>query len=162
MTQTLFSALRRVANAMAEEGQPEPALGALQEAFADMVGYKLFTILTYDRSARVARRAFSSMPEAYPVGGTKPIVETDWVRQVLRDGKTYVGHERDDIRHVFTDYELIWSLGCESIINVPVRWDGDVIGTCNLLHQRRWYSGRNQDELMTLAQFAVPILQGMR
>lgn len=162
MTDGSYSGLRLVANALAEAGQPKPALAALQEAFADVIGYKLFTLLLYDPSARLVRRAFSSMPEAYPVGGTKPLVEeTPWTQQVLGRGEAFVGHDRDDIRLVFPDHELIWSLGCESVVNLPVRWNGHVIGTCNLLHQRRWYSNCNLDHLTTLAQLAVPIMRCM-
>lgn len=162
MTDGLCSALRSVANALARPGQPKPALAALQDAFADVVGYRLFTILLYEPSARLVRRAFSSLPEAYPVGGTKPLLhETAWTRQVLGRGEVYVGHDRDDIRLVFPDYELIWSLGCESVVNLPVRWNGHVIGTCNLLHQRRWYSDCNLDYLTMLAQSAVPVVQHM-
>jgi hypothetical protein len=161
MTRDLYPAMRLVANALAKNDQPSPALHALQDAFAEVIGYKLFTILLHDPSAKVVSRAFSSMPEAYPVGGTKPIADTPWAQQVLERGETFVGHERDDIRRVFPDYELIWSLGCESVLNLPVRWDGSVIGTCNLLHVRRWYSNCDSEELATLAQFAVPILQRM-
>jgi hypothetical protein len=159
MSATLFQAVRLVSGALAMSDQPKPALAALQQAFADVIGYKLFTILLHDPSGKLVRRAFSNMPDAYPVGGMKPIVDTPWVRQVLGRGEAFVGHERDDIRLVFPDYELIWSLGCESVVNLPVRWDGNVIGTCNLLHQRRWYNDCNLDHLMVLAQLAVPILQ---
>lgn len=156
----MYPALRRVANALAEAGQPKPALDALQKAFADLVGYRLFTILLYHPPVRLVRRAFSSQPEAYPVGGTKPLTEqTPWTRQVLGRGEVFVGHDRDDIRLAFPDYKLIWSLGCESVVNLPVRWNGNVIGTCNLLHQSRWYSDCNLDQLVTLAQLAVPIMQ---
>jgi hypothetical protein len=45
-----------------------------------------------------------------------------------------------DVREVFFDHELIFSLGCASVLNVPVTWRGRVLGTMNLLHEERWYS----------------------
>ena len=52
---------------------------------------------------------------------------------MLGEGKAYVGRSANDIRWAFADHERILSLGCESGLNGPVRYDGRVIGTTNLL-----------------------------
>lgn len=155
-------AVRRVAAAHGAAGQPEATLAALAEALASSVGYRLFTVLLHDPIAGEIRRAYSSKPAEYPVGGAKLITDSAWMRQVLQRGEAYVGHDRDDIRAVFFDYELIWSLGCESVLNMPVWWNGSVIGTLNLLHQAGWYDAVDPEGLIALAQLAVPAMQAMQ
>jgi hypothetical protein len=72
------------------------------------------------RRTGVAGRVYSNMPDAYPVSGTKPANETDWSRQVIGEKRTFVANDIDAIAAVFDDHELIKSLGCESVINVPI------------------------------------------
>ena len=114
-------------------GQPEAALDALCTLAQDVVGAKLFTVLTSDRVQRVNARVYSNMPDAYPVSGTKPANETDWSRQVIDEKQTFVANDIEGIADVFGDWELIRSLGCESVMNVPILIDGEVAGTINCL-----------------------------
>lgn len=159
---SMTQALQGVAAAQAAAGQPGTSLQALADAFAETVGYKLFTVLLHDPAAGQIRRAYSNMPEKYPVAGAKPITDSPWMRQVLQRGEPYVGRNRDDIRAVFFDYELIWSLGCESVLNLSVRWDGRVLAVLNLLHESGWYNDVDPGSLVPLAQLAVPALQSMQ
>jgi len=57
---------------------------------------------------------------------------------------------------VFFDHELILSLGCESVLNVPVAWDGRVLGTINLLHEAGWYDEADVPVALAFAALAVP------
>ena len=84
------------------------------------------------------------------------------MRQVLQRGQPYIGRDRGDIRAVFFDYDLIWSLGCESVLNMPVRWNGKVIATLNLLHESGWYNAVDPGTLFPIVQFAVPAIQLMQ
>lgn len=120
--------------------QPKASFDALCALTNDVVGVKLFTIMTHDAKNGVAGRIYSNMPEAYPVSGTKPANETDWSRQVIGEKKTFVANDIDGIRAVFDDHELIRSLGCESVINVPIIIDGKVAGTINCLHEAGFYT----------------------
>jgi len=113
--------------------QPQAAFDALCALAQSVVGAKLFTIMTHDARKGVASRTYSNMPDAYPVSGTKPANETDWSRQVIQEKRTFVANDIEGIRAVFGDYELIQSLGCESVINVPILIDGIVAGTINCL-----------------------------
>ena len=119
---------------------PEQAFDALWTLTRDMVGVKLFTIMTYDGKQGVASRIYSNMPDAYPVSGTKPANETDWSRQVIGEKRTFVANDIDGIAAVFSDHELIRSLGCESVINVPIVVGGAVLGTINCLHEAGYYT----------------------
>jgi hypothetical protein len=152
-------ALELVAAAHAAADQPDSTLRALGQALADTVGYKLFTVLLHEPDLRQVRRAYSNLPAEYPVGGAKPISDSPWMKQVLQRGEAYIGRDREDIRTVFFDYELIWSLGCESVLNMPVMWNGAVIATLNLLHEKGWYNDVDPSRLVPLAQLAVPAIQ---
>ncbi len=120
--------------------QPEAAYAALWALTEQVVGVKLFTVMTHDSKNGTARRAYSNMPDAYPVSGTKPANETDWSRQVIRDRRTFVANTIEDIAEVFYDHELIKSLGCESVINVPIIVADEVRGTINCLHEAGYYT----------------------
>jgi GAF domain-containing protein len=127
--------------AVAESGsQPQAAFNALWQLTRDIVGVKLFTVMTHDGKKRVASRIFSNMPEAYPVSGTKAANPTDWSRQVIERKQIFVANDIEGIRAVFDDHELIRSLGCESVINVPIVVGGEVLGTINCLHEAGFYT----------------------
>ena len=126
--------------ALAGEGQPMAAYAALEALTQALVGVKLFTIMTSDTTTRVAERVYSNMPEQYPVSGTKPYNETHWSDITLTQQKTFVANTIEEIAAVFGDYELIDSLGCQSVINVPIVVGGTVIGTINCLHEAGFYT----------------------
>ena len=119
---------------------PQAAFEALCRLAQQSVGAKLFTVTLQDRASGGSRRAFSNMPQAYPVSGTKPADRTDWSRQVLVEKRTFVANDIDSIAAVFPDHALIRSLGCESVINVPIVIAGEVLGTINCLHEAGFYT----------------------
>ncbi|WP_376100590.1 GAF domain-containing protein [Roseomonas sp. CCTCC AB2023176] len=145
-----------VAAAVAAPGQPGALFAALEAGMRGAIGHRLFTILVADPEAGHSQRFYSNMPDAYPVGGRKPIAPTPWFARVLGEGDCYVGRSYDDIRDVFYDHELIRSLGCESVLNVPVRWDGRSLGTLNLLHEAGFYSEADVATGRLFAALAVP------
>ena len=127
--------------AVAEAGnQPEKVYAALEALTKALVGVKLFTIMTSDTTDKLSERIYSNMPEEYPVSGTKPYNETHWSEITLNQKKTFVANTIEDIAQVFDDHEQIKSLGCESVINVPITVGGEVVGTINCLHERDFYT----------------------
>lgn len=111
------------------------ALRPADAVFADLhkaIGGRLFTVTVLDRAAGLARRAYSSNPEAYPVSGTKPMAQGAWTGMVVERGETFVANTVAEFAIYFPDHALIESLGCQSALNVPVL-DGEVIGTVNIL-----------------------------
>jgi hypothetical protein len=148
--------LAAVAAAQAESGQPAPLFAALDTAMGQAIGHILFTILAIHPGAKESQRVHSNMPGAYPLGGRKPIERTPWFRSVLDEGVPYIGRSYEDIREVFFDHELIRSLGCESVLNVPVRWNGRSLGTINLLHRAGWYEEADIPVARMFAALAVP------
>lgn len=78
------------------------------------------------------------------------------MERLFRDRTPYIGRTADDIRAVFFDHELIASLGCASVLNIPVVWNGLTLGTINLLHEERWYDDGDVPLGQIFASLAVP------
>ncbi len=140
-------------NALASPGQPAKAFEALEALTKELVGVKLFTVMTSSEASKTSERVYSNMPDAYPVSGTKPYHDNVWSDITLRDKQTFVANTIDDIAKVFDDHELIKSLGCESVINVPVIIDGTVVGTINCLHDEGFYT---QDRVAAAEALKLP------
>lgn len=139
--------------ALASEGQPAKAFEALEALTKELVGVKLFTVITTDTKGMVAERIYSSMPSVYPVSATEQLQEDSWSDITLRDRQIFVANTIDDIAEVFEDHELILSLGYQSAINVPIVVDGDVVGTINCLHEEGFYT---QDRVAAAEALKLP------
>ncbi|WP_175127567.1 GAF domain-containing protein [Achromobacter piechaudii] len=151
-----------MAHALAGSPQPDAGLQGLAAAMAERFGYRLFTVLILDRTAGLSRRYFSSHPEAYPPGGAKPIREdSDFFSRVVQEGQARICADRAACERAFPDHELIRSLGCESAVNVPVRWNGQTIASLNLLHQAGWYRPAMLAELDWYGALAIPVVQNI-
>lgn len=117
--------------------QAYDALCALTRA---TVGAKLFTVMTADMQAMLARRAYTDDPVNYPTSGTKPITIDRWFEQVHGRHESFVANRLDDIATVFPDADLIGRLGCGSVVNLPVILGGDMVATINILHEEGYYT----------------------
>ena len=108
---------------------------ALDELAAEVAGHKLFTATVVDVAAGLVRRAYSNRPADYPTSGTKPLRGNtgDWFETVFSQRRTFVANTIDDIARVFPDHELIASLGCGSVVNLPIVLGGELVATINLL-----------------------------
>lgn len=104
------------------------------------VGARLFTVTTVDPADQSFARIYSNLPDAYPVYGRKPADETEWSKHVLVEKQTFVANDYPTLRALFPDHALIRSLGCESILNLPIVQEDKVIGTINLLHEAGYYT----------------------
>ncbi len=135
-------ALAEFDHAIALTRTPDEAFGALQTLAEAAVGVKLFTVMTVDMAEGVARRTYTSEPEAYPATGTKPINRDDWFDVVHRDRRPFVANTIEEIAKVFPDHELINALGCQSVVNLPVSLRGELVATVNMLHETGHYTPR--------------------
>ncbi|NBE97292.1 GAF domain-containing protein [Nonomuraea sp. KC401] len=132
----------------------------LEESARREVGARLFTVLAWIPGRRTLRRVHSSHPEHYPVGGEKSVeVAQGWLAQCVEGGQPYLGADRAAVREVFADHELIESLGCGAVVNVPVTDDGRVIGVLNLLDAEGRYDEASVAAARSLAPSAVPSLR---
>jgi len=143
--------------AIAATQDPAARFAAIDQAFAQGVGHRLFTVLVVNWDQGENQRCYTSNPAAYPVGGAKPI--TPGSLDAMATGQCRFLDTYADIAALFPDHALIRSLGCESCVNIPVRWQGRMIGMLNLLHQARWYQPAHIPEFAVMAALAVPALQ---
>ncbi len=127
---------------------------ALEDLSSSLDGHKLFTVMTVDMAAGLARRVYSNHPKEYPITGTKPIHHDSWFEIVHGEKRSFIANTLADIAKVFPDYELIGSLGCGSVINLPVLLEGELVATINLLHAEHHYTP--QRVAMLEAQLSLP------
>lgn len=113
---------------------------ALQNIYEEAVGCKLFTVMTADMKKLEAQRVYTSHPTEYPVSGTKPIHFDMWFDVVHRQQKLFVANTIKDIAKVFPDHAKIWSLGCGSVVNVPIIVDSALVATINILDAENHYT----------------------
>lgn len=155
----LAARMQGVAVAGTESSQPQRILAELDQALAKTVGHKLFTVLVLNHEKGENQRYYTNQPEAYPVGGSKPIVRNnEFFKEVVEAGRPRICYNYEDMKRAFFDHELIRSLGCESAVNYPIRWNGRTIGALNLLHQAGWYSDRDMPALSGFAGLVTPAL----
>jgi hypothetical protein len=119
--------------AAVRSGPTEAIFAAVEKAMAEVVGHRLFTLLYVAPNGKRVKRMYSNMPREYPVGGYKEIDDSAWRQQILGQKKPWVGYDKKDIEWAFFDHKLIVSLGCESAMNIPVLYNGRLLGTMNLL-----------------------------
>jgi hypothetical protein len=139
--------LHAVAGALAA-ARPIEVFAALDRGTGAAIGHKLFTILLFHAESGHSERLYSNRPDAYPVGGRKPLNPTIWTREV--------GRNAADIRAAFFDHELIAGLGCASVLNLPVIAGGRLLGTINLLHEAEWYDDSDAPTGLLFAALAIP------
>ena len=156
------TSLSAVARAHADAQQPQATFDAINAALAATIGHRLFTVLVHHRAQRESERIYTNMREAYPVGGRKPVTDSPWMQQVMQRGQPYIGRNADDLRDVFYDHALIDSLGCRSVLNIPLRWQGETLGTLNLLHEENWYGTQHIEPARVFAQLAVPAVMALQ
>ena len=144
--------------AHADPDQPGATFRAIDAALAQDPGHILFTVLVHHPALKQSERFYSNQPQAYPIGGRKPVTDSPWMQRVIFGGAPYIGRTREDIAAHFFDHALIQSLGCDSILNVPVRWRGETLGTLNLCHRAGHYDENHVPRVRLIAQLALPAL----
>jgi hypothetical protein len=144
--------------ALDQPDQPGPSFRALDQALAEAPGHILFTILVQHPALRQSERYYTNKPKEYPVGGRKPLTDSPWMQRVIGGGEPYIGRTAEDIRDVFFDHALILSLGCESVLNLPVRWRGKTVATLNLLAEAGHYTEAHIPLVRVLGAIALPAL----
>lgn len=140
MTSDHTIAITAFGQAIANEKQAGSAYAALEKLAQAVVGVKLFTVMEADMEAGISRRCYSSDPESYPVSGSKPINRTHWFDIIHVERRPFVANTIAEIATVFPDHEQIWSLGCGSVVNLPIFIAGEFMGTMNLLHEEFFYT----------------------
>jgi hypothetical protein len=159
MTETITEARRAFDSELAAAATPEAAYAALHRLADAVVGAKLFTVMTVDMKAGLARRAYTSDSGNYPATGTKPIEMNAWFEVVHGRHEMFVANTLADIAKVFGDHELIGSLGCGSVVNLPVLRAGTLVATVNLLDAEGHYT---EDRVVRVAsELTLPAMAAL-
>ena len=126
---------------------------AFQDAFDSLKrdpGVILFTALQWNAERSGLRRVFTSHPKEYPLGAEKTVeISPGWLGTVIADKRPFLATDLAGLAEVFTDVELIRSLGCGAVINLPVLKDGDVVGVLALLDAEGRYSQQSVETATT-------------
>lgn len=125
---------------LAETGPVDAIFDGLQTWVQQDVGAVIYSCSTFDLAAGTSRRIYTNLPDIYPVSGLKEIAPNAWTAQVLDRRLAFVANTLDDIAQVFPDHPIIKSLGCGSVINMPVYLAGRFMGTVNVLHEAGYYT----------------------
>jgi hypothetical protein len=133
---------------------------AVEAAAREQPGVRLFTVLAWDDTRGALHRIHTSHPAEYPAGGEKLFSrQAPWVRRVVVDQRPYLGRDAKAVAEVFDDHELIASLGCGAVINIPVV-DGDrTLGVVNLLDAEGAYDESSVAASKRLAALALEPLR---
>lgn len=150
------ASVRRLVEAAALPGQPEPTFETARELTALWLGHRLFTVLAFHADSGDVERVYTSRPAEYPLRGRKRMGPTPWGERVLRDAHAWFGRGADDIRRAFPDHELILSLGCEECLSAPVRCGERVLGVVSALDAAGSYREEDLGVMGTVAAFLVP------
>ncbi|MFI7118806.1 GAF domain-containing protein [Amycolatopsis sp. NPDC049868] len=136
------------------------SLSTVEDKTRATIGVRLFTVLAWVPERRALRRVHSSHPVEYPVGGEKTVeVAAGWLERCITGQEPYFGPDSAAVREIFADHELIDSLGCGAVINVPVVDDGRTLGVLNLLDAEGHYDDESVAMARSLAPLAVPALR---
>lgn len=151
--------LHAVASALAlaaGPGAPDPLLRSIDGLAQRLLGHRLFTALRYDVAAGMAHRLYSSAPDLYPASGSKRISTAPALRRMVDTGMPLLTPDAAAVRENFPDADAIFSLGCASVLNLPVIVGGRLLGQVNLLHQAGHYPPWAVEVGMVLAALAAP------
>ena len=96
--------------------------------------------MTVDMRKMLARRAYTSDPANYPCSGTKPVEMNSWFEVVHPRREMFVANTLAEIAQVFPDHALIGSLGCGSVVNLPIVLGGELVATMNILDREHHYT----------------------
>jgi GAF domain-containing protein len=154
-----LDAVKAVAAALSE-GKPESDVWqTFEREMTAVFGQRYFTVLAFDAGSSRMCRLYSNQLDIGPVGGVKRVTRSPWVQHVLLDGKIFVGSTKADVKSAFSEYEKLWSIGCESTLNIPIRKNGLTLGLFSLLDGPNAYDSADLALADVFAQLAVVTIE---
>ena len=120
------------------------------------IGHKLITFTVIDHSIKYVERIYTNNPKVYPLLGRKKIPKNKWSKTVIKNKKHFLVKNKKEIKKLFFDYEVIFSLGCGSIINFLVIFNNVPIGTINILDKEYKYNRGDIKKLDVISIFMIP------
>ena len=131
---------------------------AVEAIAAETCGWVLLTTLRHDVARQAVVRLHSSDEKAYPIGGTKPLDKLTENHAIMERGDVALAATKADIKRMFFDHELIFSLGITAILNAPIRHGGRRLGTLNFCGTEGMYGKAEIQTAKILAGLLTPCL----
>ena len=150
--------LSLLAETLRASEQPLRICRALERVSGEIIGHRLFTVMRFDGGRSEVERIHTNLASAYPVGGRKQKKETAWADQVLGEMKVFRCTGAADIQAAFDDHATILGLGLGSVLNIPIVFKDQCLGTMNLLHHAGWYRPEDEPIGQLLGAFLIPVL----
>jgi len=129
-----------------------------EQVFSSLYDVRLFTVLYYDHKNNMLLRLSSSNETINAVGGKKYVTRSKWSDTVLRQGEIFIAPDKTALMDVFADAPFLISYGCESVLNIPVRFQNKVIGSVNMLHKEHCYDQVDLAPAQIIVQMLVPYI----
>ena len=121
-----------------------------------IIGHKLITFTVIDQSVKYCERIYSNNKKIYPLMGRKPMPKNNWSKKVLKNKNHFLCKNKEEIKKIYFDYDIIFSLDCGSIINLLVLFNNKPIGTINILHNENYYNKNSIKKIEDVAIFVIP------
>ena len=128
----------------------------IDEIVHSLIGHKLITFTVIDEKLKFCERIYSNNSKIYPIFGQKKMPKNIWSKKVLKNKEHFLCKTKKDIKKIFYDYETIFSLGCGSIINLLILFQGKPIGTVNILNKENYYSNKDLKKIEFITIFLIP------
>lgn len=144
--------------AWAAADQPQAVLEAAGKAFSRSVGYRLYTVTRMLAGGQEVERIHSTMPEIYAIGGRKPVLPNAYTQRVRQEMKPFLARTPAGFAPLFPDHETITGLGLGCVMNLPIVFGGEVLGTVNLLDREGIYDECHVEPAMLIARQILPAL----
>ena len=127
------------------------------------IGHKLITFMAIDKSLKYVERIYTNNTKAYPLLGKKKIPKNKWGIDLLNNKKDfYLGKNKKEIKKLFYDYDIIFSLNCGSIINFIVKFNNRPIGTINILDKENKYNKNDVKKIGLLGVLMIPFFYNIK
>jgi transcriptional regulator with GAF, ATPase, and Fis domain len=130
-------------------------LPRLEQQLSQGVGHRYMTVLVYDDDLAEAERVFSSNPAVYPATGRKSFKQAPIMARVRDTGRPYVAMDRPALIRDFPDHETIFAMDCGSLVNLPIRIAGEIVGQINLLHEQHFYTEHKVESALRIVSMTV-------
>jgi GAF domain-containing protein len=158
MTTLALDDVLRIMELSASQPDLQKTYAAIDALAQRTIGHKLFTVMRHLPESSEVERLYSSNTTAYPIAGRKPKQGTPWGAAVLDRGEVFIAADAAGVRAAFSDYLLIERLGISSIMNVPIRHCGRVLGTMNVNNDAGHFTPETVEKGKVLAALLVPLL----
>ena len=147
-TQILFGKINK--------NTPKKFYKNVSDSIKSKIKFKLLTLTVIDKSLSFVERVYTSNSKIYPLLGIKSIPKNNWNKVVIKQKKNYILRTKNEIKKIYYDYEIIFSLGCGSIINYLVLFNGKHLGTINILHKEKYYKKKHIKDLENYSKLLIP------